>query len=1448
MDGFIDLDRSFVRIDRDEESLLDMGEGWGRRYGGWLNWTQLHAYRRVVLLAEASSGKTAEFEYQTEMLRKAGKAAFFLRIEELADQGFEAALDLAGAQLFERWQSSTEDGWFFLDSVDEARLNNKGFQTALKRFARDLASSVERARVFVSCRVSDWRGQKDRGQMQTILPALERAQSPRTADDLLLEPIFAEQQQATTSARSQTPPKVTELLVIKLAPLSAEQSRKLAGWLGVADPESFMRSIERSGLDEFAERPGDLIDLADYWQTHGKFAALVEMVRHSVLRKLEESDRHRRDGDLLTLDRALAGAQRVAAALTFGKSFTLRAPGHDLDPSLVAGALDPAKVLPDWNPAEQNALLRRGVFAPATYGRVRFHHRSTQEYLTSCWLDRLLTDGCPRSELWDVIFANKYGIATVIPSLRPAAAWLALRRADFMRELMAREPLVLLRDGDPGSMPLPRKKELLAVYARKRLANEISDTTVDHRAMWLFAHPDLADAIRQAWTADTREDRQLFLLQLIAQGKIEACLDLARSVALDDARNDYVRHVALEAVKACRDDEGLVAASRQLMADPAKPSGRLVAWFAQTLYPGAMTTGHLLVLMEQSQIDPGDSTRGLQSSALDLYEACPIAERKVLVNRLVELCFLAPFSEEFRRLSQRFATLASSMRSIALRELKQFGKDQSSPDLVRLLMVVERAEEDVDFDEERSSIAQHVRSNPALERALFWADAAEADEHSKVDSGPVRFWQVSCGGLNLWEFREDSLAWLYEDVQQKLEERDRRIALSAIVWILNRAGRLANELARVRVLIGDSPVLAGDLSEYLSPPVEAQEARDEGGKRETRKRQRLEDKARAKADLLEFRSRLQGNPGVLCDPVALATWKDGASLLLSLTHWLEKRAGLSDRADVARHWRLLEEGFGRIVAEAYRDGMKQLWRITKPERPKQPKGGPVTTKWTSILSVGGIAIESSEDPEWASHLAEHEATRAALHGCLSGQGYPDWIEPLIAYHPDAVGPIVGDCIGQEWRSSEPGRMDFLHHFAGSDSFPSVSLGTLLLRIALSTEPTEIGRLDVALRFIRKLDLNADEKRKLARLARRRLSKHVAAKRTDFALRYLAMLGMVSPDRFASELAAWLAGGETAERKARAETTLGFLSDRHDVIGSAVLGRASVATLEELVRLAYQYVRPEDDVHHVGSYKPGRRDEAESARNSILTALVERSGADAYRSLRRLAQEPAFASRNERFSELAHGKAERDSEPPAWKESEVLDFEQRYAAPVKTGADLLRVVTSVISDIQFHLIQGDVSSRALLRRAADEEEVKNWIVEQMNFRSRGRFNAYREAQVAQGNRPDVIVSSTAAQCEVGMEVKHGGKGWTVKQLEGALKHQLAEDYLQPVTRRHGIFIVSLHAPRRWRTEKSELIHFPALINHLDSVAATITENAAGPVEVRAMGVDAFGGDQGVSSAG
>jgi hypothetical protein len=81
-------------------------------------------------------------------------------------------------------------------------------------------------------------------------------------------------------------------------------------------------------------------------------------------------------------------------------------------------------------------------------------------------------------------------------------------------------------------------------------------------------------------------------------------------------------------------------------------------------------------------------------------------------------------------------------------------------------------------------------------------------------------------------------------------------------------------------------------------------------------------------------------------------------------------------------------------------------------------------------------------------------------------------------------------------------------------------------------------------------------------------------------------------------------------------------------------------------------------------------------------------------------------------------------------------------------------------------------------------------------------------------------------------------WTVRQLEKALQKQLADDYLKPESRRHGVFVVTHHGTRTWlHPETRKVLIFPELIAYLADFASTLRSNTCGPIEVAVRGIDA-----------
>ncbi|MFQ5955438.1 MAG: hypothetical protein ACE5JZ_10280, partial [Kiloniellales bacterium] len=104
MPTHVDLDRTFWSLG--DEKDFDPDELRARAWFGLsgLSWNDLLKKPRVVILAEAGTGKTHELHAKAEALKAEGRAAFFCRIEDLASDGLPAALDPVDDEFFQAWQ------------------------------------------------------------------------------------------------------------------------------------------------------------------------------------------------------------------------------------------------------------------------------------------------------------------------------------------------------------------------------------------------------------------------------------------------------------------------------------------------------------------------------------------------------------------------------------------------------------------------------------------------------------------------------------------------------------------------------------------------------------------------------------------------------------------------------------------------------------------------------------------------------------------------------------------------------------------------------------------------------------------------------------------------------------------------------------------------------------------------------------------------------------------------------------------------------------------------------------------------------------------------------------------------------------------------------------------------------------------------------------------------
>ena len=143
------------------------------------------------------------------------------------------------------------------------------------------------------------------------------------------------------------------------------------------------------------------------------------------------------------------------------------------------------------------------------------------------------------------------------------------------------------------------------------------------------------------------------------------------------------------------------------------------------------------------------------------------------------------------------------------------------------------------------------------------------------------------------------------------------------------------------------------------------------------------------------------------------------------------------------------------------------------------------------------------------------------------------------------------------------------------------------------------------------------------------------------------------------------------------------------------------------------------------------------------------------------------------------------------------------------------------------------------KTSDEAAVQDWLAEQLLLRSNKRFHVHREAHVADEKRPDVVASDTESRFEVAIEVKQADS-WTTSQLVKALEEQLAETYLKPARRRHGILFMTDSGRKSWQhPETGKRIGFTDLIAFLSDKAEKKTKNEMGPITISVIGIDIVG---------
>lgn len=513
--------------------------------------------------------------------------------------------------------------------------------------------------------------------------------------------------------------------------------------------------------------------------------------------------------------------------------------------------------------------------------------------------------------------------------------------------------------------------------------------------------------------------------------------------------------------------------------------------------------------------------------------------------------------------------------------------------------------------------------------------------------------------------------------------------------------------------------------------------------------------------------------------------------------------------------------FGQNIADKAEAAVKELWRVNPPVLWSQrPPGERDQTLWVWIYGLCGLTAESAADG-WASCLTPDQARIAAAYAAVEINGFPAWLNDLAAAHPSEVSAVLGGEIAAELAlgAGSPFLSTLQHLTHAAQGIKRLFVPQLLAEVRGRTwtapdDPARSHWVQHLTAALQVLDEVAEESEKIALAAEceRRFLADPAASAAPVWLRQLFRL---DSRRAAEVLDGGLASLPGHDRATRALTLFaGLFGNREGVLLRFPDEAARAAVLGRLVRCAYRYIRPEDDRRHDGPFTPDTRDNAETARGFLLSALLDAPGPEAHRARLDLAADPMFAHFSDRPRLLARQRAAADAEGEPLAPAAVVVLNERYEAPPNDRNSLFEVMVDRLDDLQQELSHDDFTNRRTLRSITDETEMQRYLAGRLRETAKGAYIVTREEEVADRKEPDIRLITSGGSHKAAIEVKIASS-WSLAELERALRNQLVGQYLRDESCKVGCLLLTCEGKKKFweQVETGARLDFGGLIRHL-----------------------------------
>lgn len=1412
---YVNLDRRFESLSSDNNSeaaatLSYLAAIEGGEAG--LSWDDLLKHRLVVILGEPGSGKSEEFRHQVDARRRNKQTAFFIELNRLVSEEMPSALGETDFAEFCGWKAGSSDATFFLDAVDESKLQRvDDFLIALDRLHGIVLKHIKRCRVVISSRISAWRPETDRAEL------MRRFGFPiPSADKEAIEPI----------------------LVVTLMPLDRRRVDLLAQGLGIADPVAFVAAIDEHDAWDFARRPLDVIELYRYWQEYLRLGSLTELMEFSCSNLIKELER-KAQLDPLPAHRAREGVEMLAAASLLTRRVNFRI---EDDRNIVgSSAIVIRDVLPaSWPNEQQKGILDRALFDGASYGMLRFHHRRHTEYLAAKWLLRLLGSNCPYTAIEEVLFAEVDGIQTIRPSLEPVAAWLAgmaeLPSIERLRErILATAPDIHLRYGDPGILPLGYRKSVLKALVDRYQGRGRVSISWDGDVLKRLASPELSEDI-SAYLADTEtpDDLKCDLLMLVGHGRLFDCCSIAVKMLCDTTTSNNLRRYAAASIR----DSGSPANRRQayegLISLP-NPSSGLVGAVIEACFPSVISPVELIAAIRKSPEIRRHSVELPYVLRKHLEKVLtPEASASILPELLV-LLREPPLIEE-RSASKRYAWIVELI-PICLQLILRNG--HLSTEAVELVVEAVRILESRNSygwwdmhgrGNETKEIAAALERHTNVKRALYWRRVTRHREKYGRDPNIH-----SLQGLYLVStFSFADIGWMKSDLlEHGCSDADRRVLLAHIFDLARQEKAVWNLCLRylpsiIKLGLGTWKSVAKQFVNMVWFPILRIWHRQRySGIGDNYwwvvKRREVRDiwfSVRDRYWLWRHRSEL----------------RNGKLIRVLGNIVMDSSRHQSSRETV--DWDLVEKRWGHSIAQSVCAGCEVVWRQHTPVFPHEKTDNSIES--FVLVGLAGLARLWDRGALDFVSMSADDIERVTRYAFRELNGFPEWFSQLLALRPAEVGRTLMSAIAGEW------------DYPADRQHPNDVLATLVWQ-DLDTQPI--------LPMVADLLKRGDPK-----------NRQMLAHAIDFCMKSEAGRAIVyelAPARESTYVPAsepwflwvgtWLRVNGVAALEAievriaklplpEADAlVIGLCSGLLDRRGSnrAVAGPAlsyrQPNCLRRLIPLVIKHVRSDEDRDHSNgeAYSPTPRDDAERFRYLLWEVLRDAESLEADSVLRGFLEDPAMVQHQDWILELLGSRRAHRADDLPWNVADVRSFGEEHLIPPRSDYTLYRLICRHLKDIQANFERPMIpGARKILREGDLEDSLRNLLHTELQQRAGDWYSVTAESEIDLAQRPDLTVTRPGLS-SLPIEVKLANlKHWSLHKLLERLENQLVGQYLRAEGNRYGVYVLGNTDPnRRWEDGTAAKINFQTLIEHITDRARSLeNKNRLGIDGIAVVGIN------------